>query len=461
MAQPNTEFRVLSGTHAGARLPLLNPIIVGSHPNCDIVLTDPGIQPRHISITLVDTQWSIQGVDDVATHKETLALGEQFWLGMVAITVDRVDAPWPITIAPPTKTTQATADSTTTPATVAQDELVVETALPALKRVTTGSQNILITLWHRCSHMVIVTTSLILLSIAGILAANAIQNNAIHHKNDQDIHREHMIYDRVHAIIEAHHFNDLLVSIGKKRDITITGWVDTQEALYHLQRLFLDFTPRVTILPNVYSTFQQEVSKVVSQYGHGISVQFDKPGNLVLTGYGTETAITHLVDTLIATVPSIHKIRTEDVQRPQQISTAFYDRIRAEGLKNVDFFFDGQKIHVHGTLTSTQITQWEALLIHFQKEYGHLVPVEAIIDEMPDVLNHNGDGTPPSVASASTHNEYGAYGIHSVIGGLNKYLITRDGRVVTIGGRIGPFRLQDITLKTIVLDGPQHLTINR
>ncbi|MDB5821272.1 MAG: hypothetical protein JWQ11_4912, partial [Rhizobacter sp.] len=49
------EIRVINGLSRGAALPLETPLYVGSNPDCEIYLADPGIADRHLLLELDET----------------------------------------------------------------------------------------------------------------------------------------------------------------------------------------------------------------------------------------------------------------------------------------------------------------------------------------------------------------------------------------------------------------------
>ncbi len=92
------ELRVLSGTHAGARVLLPEaPQTLGSHTDCDLVLSDDGIQGQHARLAYqedgtVEVEWLGDGPARRATR---LRAGQGVELGGgVRISLAVADAPW-------------------------------------------------------------------------------------------------------------------------------------------------------------------------------------------------------------------------------------------------------------------------------------------------------------------------------------------------------------------------------
>ena len=89
------ELRVLSGTHAGARVLLpATPQQLGSGPDCDLVLTDAGILERHAEVTAQEDGTVLIRLMGADASAITLAQGEAVELGPVRIAIESADSAW-------------------------------------------------------------------------------------------------------------------------------------------------------------------------------------------------------------------------------------------------------------------------------------------------------------------------------------------------------------------------------
>ncbi|ANN73446.1 type III secretion system inner membrane ring subunit SctD [Bordetella bronchialis] len=101
------ELRVLTGIHQGARCPIHDGALIGSHERCDVVLCDDGIAEAAARLQLSPTGWGLAIQDDKAQSDTTetspdLALmgreasfGTPCRLGTVLLAVARCGDPWP------------------------------------------------------------------------------------------------------------------------------------------------------------------------------------------------------------------------------------------------------------------------------------------------------------------------------------------------------------------------------
>jgi len=97
------ELRILNGLHRGASLPLDDqPQLIGAADDADIVLVDPGIEPRHAVLRLDGSNWSLLSLDgivrgaaaDDAADQPQLAPGEFARVGRIWLTVTAPHLPW-------------------------------------------------------------------------------------------------------------------------------------------------------------------------------------------------------------------------------------------------------------------------------------------------------------------------------------------------------------------------------
>ena len=100
------ELRVLTGTHAGARVLLPDaPQVLGSAGDCDLILCDDGIAPQHARLERLGDGSALLHVLDRDLPPIHIRPGQGAEVGQVRIAVEEVDAPWqedvPIADQPP------------------------------------------------------------------------------------------------------------------------------------------------------------------------------------------------------------------------------------------------------------------------------------------------------------------------------------------------------------------------
>ncbi|MFB9288449.1 FHA domain-containing protein [Pseudoduganella plicata] len=97
------ELRILNGLHRGASLPLDDqPQLIGTADDADVVLVDPGIEPRHAVLRLEADSWSLLALDgavrgaldDTEADQPGLAPGDCARVGRIWLTVTTPDSPW-------------------------------------------------------------------------------------------------------------------------------------------------------------------------------------------------------------------------------------------------------------------------------------------------------------------------------------------------------------------------------
>ena len=89
------ELRVLTGTHAGARVLLPDtPQQLGSDPSCDLVLSDEGLLARHAAIEAREDGTVVLRWLSDPPREVVLSPGEAVDLGPVRIAIEEADSPW-------------------------------------------------------------------------------------------------------------------------------------------------------------------------------------------------------------------------------------------------------------------------------------------------------------------------------------------------------------------------------
>jgi len=95
------ELRVLSGTHAGARVLIPGePQVLGSDPSCDLILTDEGVAGQHARLTVEeDGSVQIEWLGEAPPRVLRLSLGQSTELTAgLRIGIATADSPWEDTL---------------------------------------------------------------------------------------------------------------------------------------------------------------------------------------------------------------------------------------------------------------------------------------------------------------------------------------------------------------------------
>jgi type III secretion protein D len=97
---PAYQLRILSGMHAGARAPLEgDEYTLGALDDCDFVLTDSGVQPRHARLSRLEGGWQLDWVakdgEEPVLAPMRLEPGKAVTLGPIVVVLDEPAARWP------------------------------------------------------------------------------------------------------------------------------------------------------------------------------------------------------------------------------------------------------------------------------------------------------------------------------------------------------------------------------
>ncbi|MCH8621977.1 hypothetical protein [Undibacterium sp. TS12] len=89
------ELRILNGQLGGHRMPLLDsPLLIGSDPRCDLVLTELSVQAFHALVIPASGQAHILAIADRPLLRQKRAAMEYFRVGMVWMVLADADETW-------------------------------------------------------------------------------------------------------------------------------------------------------------------------------------------------------------------------------------------------------------------------------------------------------------------------------------------------------------------------------
>lgn len=99
MQAPELQLRVHTGVHAGALETLTQDLyLIGTAPDCDLVLGDAGLTPHHAELRQTQATWTLKMLGDgtyPAADAAAMEVGILYALGRVVLSINHHDASWP------------------------------------------------------------------------------------------------------------------------------------------------------------------------------------------------------------------------------------------------------------------------------------------------------------------------------------------------------------------------------
>ncbi|HVL10343.1 MAG TPA: type III secretion system inner membrane ring subunit SctD [Burkholderiaceae bacterium] len=479
MKQTVRELRILSGLHAGAVVPVESQLVIGSDPECDIILDDDGIAPRHARLIIEGDHWALfepeADLDATGTAlPEPIAagtLGEPCTHGPLCFAIEPADTPW--------KSQQDYHDAAAmqAAATAAAAEAAAESAPqpaspPAAHPVTAGGtwqawhttlrerlagalRGVRLPQWRRVPRFAMVIVWIVLLGGAGVAAFMQYQSlsasRALEAANREAAARQKRL-DAVHAALKPLGV-DANVRVAARKDgvVTVTGWVGDDAALKQVQTALAALQPAPELHLTTTALMQQSLKEALQPYGTRLSFELQKAGNVRLSG-GVKDGVQkeEILRSIKAQVPQIGDIE-DYLMLPPQLVQMFRSQLRTSEFPDAEATWDGSRMVLNVKLSDDDRAAFERLLMDFSNKYGDVVPFVAQTPgdtrNAPKVMSGGADSLP--------------FRVVSVIGGPMPFVVLDGGVKVMQGGLYKEYRLTSISDKELVFEGPQRIVLRR
>ncbi len=401
-------FKVLSGLHKGAELPLsLGSYTIGSSDECDIILQDETVAARHcelkvaerLELTPLEGRVLVEGKELQGTSElEPLKV---VFTGDVAWCVGKSGDKWPSV-------------------TMLQNQREEALTKQAKAEPRRAKQN-------RSSSGVLLAAAALLLVITAVSAFLLLSKPQNRHK-------------AVTAKTEAKDIRELIkghpsVKIVKGKRVKIVGYVKTDKEKWELYKSVKLNFPKVGF--EVYSEEEMlslagDVASVLGLDGLSFSVS---GGTIKVRGFvPDEKSLKKLVESLKRDVPGVQKVET-DVYVLSNIKRYAEELLR---IKGVTVSVKPHFIIISGTVSAQDLSRIKTAVNRIKERYRDVFKIEEKIRVIRNYFSLN---------------------VRAVHIGFAKYVILADGRKYFEGATLpGGYTLEKITPNKLVLvkDGRRH-----
>lgn len=471
MKQTVKELRILSGLHAGAVVPVEAELVIGSDPECDVILDDEGIAPRHARLIIEEDHWALFDPDvdlngsgtELPEPIATGTLGESCQVGSLTFAIEPADTPWKsddeyraaaaaAAAAPPPELPTMTASD------FAADTKENASSSGLRGRLSGLLRSMGLPALPRIPGFVVVLIWIALLggaSTVGVMQYKSYKAaRAQEAANREALARQQRI-DAVQRALKAARV-DANVHVAARPDgtIAVTGWVGDEAALKQVQDALVGVQPAPQLHLTTAALLQQSLADALQPYGSRLTFELQKAGNVRLSGGVKDAAQKEeILRTVKTQVPQIGDIE-DYLMLPPQLVQMFRTQLRTTEFPDADATWDGTRMTVHVKLSGDDREAFERQLMEFAAKYGEVVPF---------VAQTPGDTrSAPKMMNGST-GPAGAmpFRVVSVIGGPMPFVVLDEGVKVMQGGVYKEYRLTSITDKELIFEGPQRLVLRR
>ena len=299
----NHVLKIFSGPHVGAEVILSNgEHVIGSSDDCDVILHDQLIAPRHARVLVSEERVQCDSLDGApllleGKQQDTVVLApfQYFTLGNTHMAIGSADEPWPAMQFPDFTLRQASVSS--------ERSQEAATESPQSKDSNTHlllpSQTLRLLCWLAAAVIVLTTT------VAAGYHVFATHDNSVgvSSKNEKQIERDL-------AMIAKECAPDGIIDIRREKGrFSVCGYVDNAEQQRRLRRCLSGACPDVHLRLWNSDRLVQSVAEVLHVNGLSLNVAKGKPGEVVLRGAVADGKLwDHTLEQLRRDIPTIRQL---------------------------------------------------------------------------------------------------------------------------------------------------------
>ena len=325
-------LKVLTGRHRGARLPLLpGRYLVGSSDECDIILSDPEVAPKHLlmevgeeQVRLVPQEGGIVGPEgEISEEGDECGLYQPFLVGGVYLAVGRGEEPWPqLEIGP-------AAVETSSPKKRTEEEKTKEGEEPDEAQetqedgvTTTGSSTSL--------HKVVAAASVMLIILSTLLAL------WLHGQKDHQGPDLGILKERISAKLKREGLSAVKVESGPTGTILVSGFVPDSETLEKVAKELERIAPGILVELVAMDYIKREVKDLLGLYGFkNLEVHIKGSGKISIWGLaGSPRDYQRAIRTIKEDLPLIKEIEDMTIG-PDEIRSYVQKSLEKKGVSAV------------------------------------------------------------------------------------------------------------------------------
>jgi type III secretion protein D len=438
------ELRIVSGTHAGARVPLPeSPQVLGSSGECDLILSDEGVSSEHVRISIApDGEVLVEWLGE-SPGTLTLQPGQGVKVGPVGIAIELADAPWrtdlPMLVAPDEhKDDSEPLDSLDSAAVAGQAGMADEPVPPtSRKRPSWGLGVVAVaalvasgTWWQAGKAPAVAASTAPPTSIAPMLHT-----------------------DQVKAVLAATGLSDRVrIELGAGRlPIAHAAFLtDEQAEALALALSRLNPRPGLRLISeeDVRQAVSDELQRQAATDPLSLRASYLGEGRFRIEGrvrHAQDKAV--ILQALRAAAPDVRSFEAA-LLTDAEAATALVDELHRLGIEQIKGHWTDGVLTLKVRMPGSAVALWERALTSALTL--HPLPLRATLEWMP-VRVALEEPLPPAPS------------IRSVVGGEQPYVVLADGNKLMVDGRTEQWRLVQIAARSVVFETHQgrRMTVER
>ncbi len=448
------ELRVLSGLHREASCPAQDGAVVGTDPDCDIVLADAGLGPRAARLRIGPNGWDIALEDGAPADEPRTPFNQALPLGPVWITVARSGDAWTnlpdaandgagpeagaaLTAEPPAVSAEQEAAPATRSATTNTGPASWRTASAAAAEPKPDKR----AAWPLLLGLAAVVLAVVVaISMAWMLPTAPRQaEHASAHPTVQDT------LPTINAAIVRLGLSDRLRAERlPDGSVQVSGWVRNNAEQDALSAALAQIWPMPAMHVSVAETIAATAADVLKSFRVKYAARYDGNGRLTVQGIAPDAQERGAAITALNTqLPGI-TILGNDIMLAPDVLDDLAGRITAAGIASVGLTWKDNQLQAStSALTDDQVDALRAVVEHFNTtHFGVAVLGKPSVTDMPFA-----DSVP--------------FGIRLVVSGPQPFIVLDNGNKLLVGGTYMRYRLIAVEPTRLVFDGPRPAIVLR
>jgi len=479
MAEAERELRILTGVHAGARARADQEFLIGAGADCDIVLTDAGIAPRHARVQLSGTHWTVLTLGEdgaTLTTGEDLPSGARIALGQVLISIDAANAPWQAPYEPDTEQDPDRAGGT-----AASGINQADPALPAL--ALSGPRARLLALlvqgrqyarsalewtrraWRLSAAHPLLSLPVLLMALLAALSLSLLESGETLRKPTMSdrpmtgsavgLAQTGAAPDALPPVLKTLRNNSLRIERGSNGVLRVLGFVASEDDYSTLAGLVSKISPRPLLRVYIDQELRDGTARWNSTAGNqGRQLVYLGEGRFRLEGISRDNASSlEMLRAVREEFPMLTDLEDALTLFPQT-GENLKARLQQAGLQGFSATWQGDRYLLEfGALSPEDMTTLEAESLKFNRDTGGAFPFRINATRAPAAgLTRRLAASPKSGPAAAVAAPKLPFEIRSVVGGKLPYLVLADQSRLLPGGEMAGFRLIEISPTELIFE---------
>lgn len=451
------ELRVLSGLHREASCLAEDGAVLGADPGCDVVLADDGLGARAARLRIGPQGWDLGPDQDAAAGSAEPAtpFNQPMPLGPVWITVARRSDPWtavPVAAndgdagAAAPAIAVAAAAAPAQPAPAAPDATAVDSAAPIAARDSRPAMPAPAAPRKRDAWPMMLGLAAVALTILVVIAMAWLLPSTPKpvERPDPRVVAERSIGQITAALERLGLASRLHVAMSRDGTVMVSGWVRNAAEQDRVAQALSQIWPMPAMRVSAEDAAVNSAASTLKAFRVRYAPRYDGDGRMTILGIASSARErASALDAVRAQLPGMTVLGNDIVLAPD-VADALSAELAEAGLSGVALAWKSDRLEASSAgLDDEQLTRLQAVVARFNATHLDVVALA-----QPAAADRQFADTVP-------------FGIRSVVGGPQPFVVLEDGSKLLVGGTYKQYRLTAVEPKRLVFEGPRPAIVLR